>query len=169
MNHLITLADLVVGLSEWSDRYEALDVFADDVAEMRARPPLRGLKFIGTSPPRWEVRHGGTTYHVILFEEAGVLRLERPRASLATRAARTGVAGAAGAAIGATLEKAAEQKGSAAKLGLLLGLVIGAVAEGVAASKPRRAFTLRFDPVKRSWLAYDGGLMNWMREKLLPA
>lgn len=122
--------------------------------------------------PRFEFERASTTYHVVLHEEQGVLRLERPRPDVIARFGRTALAGAAGAGVGAllaTLANATEKKGSAAQLGLLLGLVVGAVAEGAAASAPQRVFALEFDPRRREWLAYDGGLLHWMRERLLPA
>jgi len=164
----LTLPDLIAGVESWEGRYDAIDVFADDVEEMHGPEPLKGLRLVDEKPLRYELAHAGRTYHVVLFEDAGVLRLEKPRAEVLTRIGRASLAGAAGAAIDAIVAKSEEQKGSAAKLGLLLGLFAGAFAEGIAASRPQRIYAMRFDPYKREWVFYEGGLRNWMREKLLP-
>lgn len=168
----LTLDNLADGLDEWNGRYEAIDVFADDVAEMQGTEPLGGLTRLPDERPRFEFRRGTRGYHVVLFEDAGVLRLEYPRPELLTRlgqAASTGAAGTGAGALAATLANATGQKGSAAQLGLLLGLVVGSAEAGANGSGPRRVFALEFHAGRREWLAYDGGLIRWMREKLLPA
>ena len=134
--------------------------------------PLAGLRRLADDPPRFEWKRGAKNYHVVLYQEQGVLRLELPRRDVLERIARTALVGSAGAGVGAlvaTLANATEKKGSAAQFGLLLGLVVGAVAEWADASKPQRVFALEFDPRRREWMAYDGGLMHWMRQRLLPA
>lgn len=100
---------------------------------------------------------------------AGVVRLERPRADAITRFARIAGAGAVGSLVGSLLANVAEQKGSAAKLGMLLGLFAGAFADAGTSRRPQRVFAMRFDPWKREWLFYSGGLRRWLNEKLLPA
>lgn len=73
-----------------------------------------------------------------------------------------------GALIGAAIGAAIARKGKGAAAGLVLGLLAGAVLSGGAANTPRRVFTLRFEPSTGEWRAYDGGLVPWMKEALLP-
>lgn len=49
----------------------------------------------------------------------------------------------------------------------LLGLLIGdPIGDGLADA--RRIFAMQLDPVTRQWVAYGGGLLRWMKERLLP-
>lgn len=165
----IHLDDLVTGLDEWKGRYFALDVFADDVAELQEPEPLKNLTPLGGEPPRFEFQREGITYHLVLFHEQGVLRIERAKPDAATRMARVAPTGQAGAVIGAAVQAATKKKGAAAQLGLLLGLVVGATVDGDRSAEPQRLFALRFDTRSRTWRMYNGGLLEWVRRELLPA
>ncbi len=164
----LTLQDLVAGLDRFGSAYHAIDVFADDVEELRAGAPIRGLQSLGVDGRRFVYSlPDGRSYELLVFPAEGVVRLARPSADAGTYAGEGAALGAvAGTAIGA----ASTRKGEGAAVGLLLGLLVG-VAIGVSSSKepaPRRVFTLSFDPATREWQAYDGGLVPWMKEQLLP-
>jgi hypothetical protein len=49
----------------------------------------------------------------------------------------------------------------------VLGLLVGAPIQGSVRS--RRVLTVRFNGTDRSWKAYDGGLVRWMKRELQPA
>lgn len=166
MTHRITFDDMIAGLEEWRGRYVALDVFADDVEELRSTDEVDGLTEVGGNPPEFALSRRGRTYRIVLFEKQGVLRLELPSDALVAPSRRLALAGLAGPAIAAALSK----KGRGAELDLLLGLLVGASRDGNAPTDaPRRSFTMEFDRASRSWLAYTGGLMNWMTRELMPA
>lgn len=168
MNGKLTIAELARGLEHFgAGRYNALDVFADDVDEVRASR--------GGLPRHWrplgndgafEVPVDGTPYFVRVFREAGVVRLSRePEPVVSNSAPEGALFGAlAGAAIGA----AASKKGEGLVGGLLLGLLVGAALGGATEVEPapQRVFTMRFDPLSREWKTYNGGLVRWMKSEL---
>lgn len=172
MSERLTIPDLVKALEKFGQRYEAVDVFADDIEELEelknnsehpALSPLdqEGRQFVAGS--------GGERYKLTI-NESGVARFERYQGPLSGTMSGSIIGGALGAAIAA----ATNTKGdawAAGLLGLLVGAGIGATV-GVASSPPRGAprwvFTLSFDPRTRQWRAYDGGLTPWVKEQLLP-
>lgn len=169
----LTLDNLVAGLETFSDRYQALDVFIADVAEIRSLAdgaPVPGLRPEPETESSFEFEHETTRYHLQLFVEDGVARLTRavavPQRSATTGA---GVGAAVGPALGAAVaSKRQPLEGAAA--GLLLGLLVGAAlgAAGAEAPPARKVFTLCFDPALGQWRAYDGGLVRWMKSRLAP-
>lgn len=168
MTQKLTIADLVAGLDQFGMRYNALDVFADDVADLgaaRAGRVPRGWRRLD-DPALFEVRVGSTPYYVRLFENAGVVRLLRePDVAAGSNAAGGALIGAlAGAAIGV----AASKKGEGLVGGLLLGLLVGAMIGNAQEPSPHHVFTMRFDPATRSWRTYNGALVRWMKSELSP-
>lgn len=141
-------------------RYSAVEVFASDIqevldAEASKRWP-EGVKQLETSsafsvdvdgaPYRFEILPNG----VVRFSKAG---------SPATASNAALVGALVGGAIGASNSK----KGDGAIAGMLLGLLVGKMLE------PRstdRVFTVRFDGESRDWVAYDGGLVNWLKTNM---
>jgi hypothetical protein len=175
-NPQLKLTDLVLGLERFGDRYEAIDVFADDVLEAWTGQPVPGLQLLDAEGRRYRYTPStGGSYDVEVFPAHGILRLSRPTAVADLPGAVAGalVGAAAGAITGVlayeAVRSAQTKKGEAAAAGLVLGLLAGAaLAGGVQPNAPRRVFTLRFDPVTGQWRAYDGGLVRWMKEHLLP-
>jgi hypothetical protein len=165
-NPQLKLPDLVLGLERFGDRYAAIDVFADDLLEIRSAESVAALVDMGGD--RFTYWYQSKSYLLEVIREAGVVRLSRfPSASAAApEAAPAVLAGLAGtAAIGAALSK----KGEGAAFGLILGLLAGAVIGAQQSSAPpRRVFALRFDSATGQWRPYDGGLVPWMKENLLP-
>jgi len=165
---LLRIDDLVAGLEAYDGRYEAIDVFADDVQELRSAEAISGLRALDENGHKFLLSPAGRTksYVLELFPDAGVLRLSIAPSRSSNPGTGAALGGLAGTAIGA----AATKKGEGAAAGLLLGLLVGA-ALGAASddpSRPQRVFTLRFDPDAMRWQAYDGGLVRWMKQELLP-
>jgi hypothetical protein len=156
--------DLIHGLERFGDRYEALDVFADDVLELRPQTRGQGCK------PLIMTGAGEKNYELDLFPETGVARLSQaqgnPAPSLET-AVISGVVigGLAAAGIAIAAGKKGEPAGSAWCCRMLAGAALGV---GLHEDAPRRVFTLSFDPGTGKWPAYDGGLVTWMKEQLTP-
>ena len=145
--------DLIAGLMLFGgDRYHAVEVFADDLSES-------ALTQVATEPV---ISRDGKTFRFSVFADRGVVRLEIADPS------SIGPAAAVGATVGAAVGAAAREKGEAllggALLGLLVGGLIGAASDG---NKPRRVFAMQFDPLTRQWMAYDGTLLRWMKDRLL--
>ncbi len=164
MKRRLTLDELVAGLEGWNGRYDALDVFADDLQELHEPTAVEGLVDLGGQPRRFGLTRKGMRYELVIFTSDGVARLQTARGEFGPAGPPTGLAGDAGAAIDAALLK----KGRGAELRLLLGLLIGSVAEAATPNARRRAFTMEFDPMLREWVAYSGGLIHWMRRELIP-
>lgn len=170
MSSLLTIKDLANGLESLGDTYNALDVFADDVWEVKSLQH-------GVVPGGWtrldlsafSVLVGQKVYYLRLFESEGVVRFSRESdVSNGNKAAAGAFIGAlAGGAIGA----ASNKKADGLVGGLFLGLLIGAVLGGTVASEPptHRVFTLKFDPETRTWRTYNGALVRWMKSELSAA
>ena len=62
------------------------------------------------------------------------------------------------------------QRGEGILGGALLGLLVGGLLSTSAQSTTavRKVFAMELDPATRTWLAYDGTLLRWMKDRLLP-
>lgn len=159
----LTVSNLVAALDQFP-AYYAIDVFADDLSELRQRtaalPPMRQLDAQGRS---YVVTHQDRNFKLDLFPQQGVARLSRDGAALTATGAATGTL--AGTLIGTAIEAASKQKGAGLLGGALLGLLVGA-SLGSSAGDGRRVFALTYDPTSGQWRAYDGGLLRWMKDQL---
>lgn len=170
----LMLMDLVLGLERFRGRYEAIDVFADDVSEAHSAEPVAGLRALDAERLRFrytvpeEKPHAGHSYDVELFPDAGVVCMSRvtqapPAPPVAVGEVLTGQHATD------AVNSARRHRGEGAAEDLVLGLLVGAVlGTSTTPNAPRRVFTLRFDASLREWRAYDGGLVPWMKEHLLP-
>src|SRR4051812_31941563 len=136
--------------------YHAIDVFADDLGELRAWPLPANLRPLDGQGRTFLVTHEGKNLKLEIFPEQGVARLSR-NGLLATI---TSVVGStiAGSLVGAAIAAAGQQKGAGLLGGQLLGLLVGASLGG-AAGDARRVFALTYDHVSGQWQPYDGGLL----------
>jgi hypothetical protein len=155
----LNLSNLVAALNQFP-RYHAIDVFADDLAELRD-PARAGLRPLDPQGRRFGVTHGGADFILEVFEENGVARLSKTTGSSATSAG----AGVALALVGVAIEAAGKRKGDGMLGGLLLGLLIGEPLGGHA-DDARRVFALAYDHGAEQWRPYDGGLLRWMKGQL---
>jgi hypothetical protein len=147
-----TLVELARVLRRYKGRYLYLDVFADDVSDLRDHAWRNaGSHLLGSLP-------GGISIRADALP-GGVLRLslsdEKPPSALLA-------AGALGGLIGA----ATETKGGLLG-GLILGVLVGAVIEN--ATQMNRVMTLRFDSSSDRWATYDGPLLPWAMKHLVPS
>ena len=148
--------DLVKALQTFAgNRYEAVDVFADNLSESALAEVAQG----GVKKVK------GKTYRFSLFKDHGVVRLGRDVGSNPEGAM---VGAAIGGAIAAASLAASKQRGDGVLGGALLGLLVGGVLGAATTPPVRKVFAMEFDPVARAWVAYDGTLLRWMKDKLLP-
>jgi hypothetical protein len=173
-NPKLRLMDLVLGLERFGERYEAIDVFADDVLEARSAEPVPGLDALDREGLRFRYTvpeskpHAGESYDLDLFPDAGIIRMSRAKQALPA-SALPGHEGLTGPRATDAANAARRKRGEGAAEGLVLGLLAGAMpGSSTKPNTPRRVFTLRFDPSLGQWRAYDGGLVAWMKEHLLP-
>lgn len=159
----LKLDDLVRGLERFRDRYQAFGVFADDLAQLDEAAPIQGLKAIDPAGRKYRWTTEAGSYELRLSPEEGVVHLHRATAREVQAEAAAFDAAVARAAIKAATDK----KGGGAGRGPLLGLLIGKMPEGTA-GLPDRIFTMEFDPQAGEWRAYDGGLVRWMKQELIP-
>lgn len=163
----LKLHDLAEGLRGHQARYVALDVFADDVEEVVALSkgrPVPGLTPVDAEGNRFQFQDG-ERFELQLLPDTGVARVTRAKKAPDKLGAAL-VGGVAGAAIMAAVTK----KGDGWLVGLVLGMLAGAIlGNPLQPNVPDRVFTLRFDPTSRKWAAYEGGLVKWMKHQLLPA
>jgi hypothetical protein len=140
----LEVRDLVLALQE-HPRYHTISVFADDLSMMARDSVAHGL-----------VQHKAVYegFHFSVLPEHGLVRLNRGT-YLDTSINDLGDA----------VQKAAQLKEGFKTdiFGLLIGDKLSQAPES-----PRKIFTLLFDPIYKKWGVYDGGLLKWMKEKLLP-
>jgi hypothetical protein len=174
-NPQLKLMDLVLGLERFGDRYSAIQVFADDVLEARSAEPVLGLSGLDREGRRFRYTvpegrsHAGESYDLDLFPDAGVLQMRRAAENEPTTQGLPPRDGLTGALADQAVRAARRKRGEAAAEDLVLGLLVGTTLKG--STRPhaaRRVFTLRFEPSTGGWRAYDGGLVRWMKEQLLP-
>jgi hypothetical protein len=165
----VAVHDLVSALERFGGKYEAIDVFANDIVELsqwaatRLLPPH--IQAVNAEGKLFVVRHGTQSYRLEIFPVEGVARLSRWLGAAPSQVNSAIAGGAVGAAIGAAL---ATKGGDAWIGGLLLGLLVGAAigVSGNADTGPHRVFALVFDAAAKEWRPYDGGLLRWMKERL---
>ena len=171
----LSLSNLVAALDQFP-RYHAIDVFADDLGELRELSS--GFRPLDAQGQSFLVSHQGREFKLEIFPDRGVVRLSRtstassaidPSGGFMARGlgegTAGGVTGAAGGLVGEAVAIAAKQKGTGLLGGLLLGLLVGASLGG-AAGDARRVFALSYDRAGEQWQAYDGGLLRWMKSQL---
>jgi hypothetical protein len=165
----VAVHDLVSALERFGGKYEAIDVFANDIVELSQWAPTRQLpphiQAINAEGTVFVVRHGTQSYRLEIFPAEGVARLSRWLGAAPNQVNSAIAGGALGAAIATALDK----KGGDAWIGgLLLGLLMGAAigGSGNASTAPHRVFALVFDAAVKDWRPYDGGLLRWMKERL---
>jgi len=140
----LEVRDLTLVLQEYQ-RYHAISVFADDLSMMARDAVGHGL-----------VQHKAIyeDFHFSVLPEHGLVRLNR----------------------GTYLDTSVNDLGEAVKKAIQLkegfktdifGVLIGDKLSEHPES-PRKIFTLVFDPIYKKWGVYDGGLLRWMKERLLP-
>ncbi len=148
--HQLSLDDLVRGLEYFGERYEALDVFTRDLQEVGRMLMER------RDEPAFVFERGGRSYK-LRFHPSGIARLTRARQETPGPAERQAMPGPLSAALAAT---SLNQWLPAAVVGFLVG--------GPLTDRPdplRRMFTMHYDPSEGGWCAYDGPLLELLREK----
>ena len=114
----LTVSNLVAALDRFP-AYHAIDVFADDLAELRQPTPssMRPLDAPGRS---FLVRDQGRDFKLEIFPERGLARLSKNGSAPTATGGVTGTS--AGSLFGAAINAANTQKGAGLLGGALLGL-----------------------------------------------
>lgn len=157
----LTVSNLVAAL-DWFPAYFAIDVFADDLAEL-GQPMSSSVRALDAQGRGFLVTHQDRNFKLDIFPDRGVARLSKYGPAPTATGAVTGAL--AGGLVGAAIDTAKKQKGAGLLGGALLGLLVGATLGG-AAGDARRVFALMYDPAAGEWRAYDGGLLRWMKDQL---
>jgi hypothetical protein len=161
---VLTLRDVVRVLKQYRGRYEALDAFVDDVAELSAEG-LEGAMSVRSAPPLFRVPVESETLYVEVFPANGTarFRLTQPPSSGGASLGPTALGGLVGSAIGAASKSKDGLLG-----GLVLGILVGA-AISAATGPAERTLALRFDPSTSEWRVYSGPLVRWAKRTIHPA
>jgi hypothetical protein len=158
----LNLSNLVAALNQFP-AYHAIDVFADDLAELQQWPVSPNLQQLDAQGRSFLVTYQGTSFRLEIFPARGVVRLSKDGVPPATT--RAVWDGLAGGLVQEAIAAARKQKGDGLLGGVLLGLLVGALLGG-AAGDARRVFALTYDRASGQWRAYDGGLLRWMKAQL---
>jgi len=156
----MTVSNLVAALDRFP-AYHAIDVFADDLAELR-QPIPPSMHPLDAQGRGFLVTHQDRNFKLDIFPERGVARLSKHGPATAAGA---GIGELTGSLVAAAIDTASKQKGAGLLGGALLGLLVGAALGGVAGDA-RRVFALMYEPAVGQWRAYDGGLLRWMKDQL---
>lgn len=164
-HRMLSLTQLVEGLERDGTRYQALDIFAWQVREVRDALEHRNLgelRVLGRDAEHtcFGFERNGSSYQINVHR-SGVARLTR-RAIKGLSSEQVAL-GAVGAAVGAIAAGTIMDSGKDLPA-MVLGFLVGA-ALGTSPDSPRRALTIRYDEEQGRWRAYDGPLAKWIREQ----
>jgi len=167
---MLSLPNVSSALRHYRGRYEYLDVFADDVAELASDAWPQALTVTGDGQAAIDV--SGIRLFVRLFPEKGIarFRLADQLSSVVSKAAESSSGGAP--AISPDAIETARSNASQLKEGLLGGLIVGMLvgtAAGAEAQPVERVLALEFDSERDTWRAYDGPYLRWAKRALQPA
>lgn len=154
---MVNLNDIAELLQERADRFDSLDVFADDVDELASKR-AELFQLIETRPRPRFLAAAGRRRLLVEFHDHGVARFRLTTKKTSARKAPI-AAGILGAALGAATK---EKNGFLG--GLILGLLVGRLLD-----TPDRAMALRFDELTQEWRLYDGPLLDWAKKRLAAA
>jgi hypothetical protein len=159
-NARLSLNQLVRGLERYDGKYDALEIFVDDVEELHAL--RRGEQL----PTQLEARADGKDlvfkvsekpYRMSISEKSGTARITRGAAADGGTDL-TVLGGIVGTAIG----HATGSKGDGWVPGLVLGLLAGHALDN---EKKQRTIAVRYDAETGEWRAYGGPMSQWMRQQ----
>lgn len=156
----ISVSDLTRALDRFNGKYEVVEVFADDIAELQGAYVDADVEDKEDEVVLRFQRDDGS-FNLAIDKSSGVARFTRGKRGLGHVVSGALVGGAVGAAIAVASSKKGEGWLGGLVLGLLAGAALGVVTEG---TQPRRVFALRYDPAQRDWFPYDGGLVPWLKD-----
>jgi len=158
------LNDLVDALSLFKNgRYHTIAVFADDVASLALLQQRQSPESTASDVHRLSVMVNEKNFLLSVSAE-GVVRLSR---STLPKPAGQGVF--ISGFLEHAIRRARAKKGASGVPGIF-GVLIGPSINGTPSSdtepgEPRFVFVVQFDST-RQWIAYDGGLVRWLKEEL---
>jgi hypothetical protein len=163
MSARLTLAELVDGLTRLDDIFFRLDVFADDVEGLDPDRPSDRLRRMQPTSEQYFFEERNREFALTLSDE-GIVRVTRVEDATAVESEEVTPE------IHRAIATARRKKGAGWPSGLVLGIGVGGlIGEPGPGPRPRRMLTMRFDPEKRTWSAYDGGLVTWLKSEFLRA
>lgn len=162
---MLQLRDIANVLRGYRKRYRYLDVFADDVEELRQKTLADCATVLQREPqPMVSVPVDDDLLVIELYPSQGIARCRLDDSYAAPTHAVDGAI--LGSILGSLLGAA-----TSIKEGLLGGLVLGMLVGGViGATQPvERVLAMQFEPEKKSWRLYDGPLLRWAKRTMEPA
>ena len=156
----ISLVRLARGLERYDGKYEAFEIFADDVEELHAikrgerLPADLEARAIGND---LVFKVNGKPYRMTISAQSGIARVTRG-ADAYGESDFTVLGGIVGSAIGL----ASGSKGEGWVPGLILGLLAGHL---MGTQRRDRTVAVRYDPQTQEWRAYGGPMSQWMRRQ----
>ena len=158
INNLVQALD---GAPGGTSRYHAFHVFADDLLEAVERRPVTSMLPAAVGIRTFTLERGERFFGLTIWERSGVLRLRRlpplRGRSFDHLPRLTGTLGDF-ALQAARVARSLKGDAECPILGLLIGSKIG---------DSQHIFPLEFDTRAGTWHVYDGGLVSWMKDRLL--
>lgn len=156
----ISLTTFARALERYGDRYDALEVFADDVEELHLL--RRGEPLEAALDPKMDGKDllfnvEGKRYRLALTEKSAIARITRATGAPGQPMDNKMLGGLIGSAIGL----AASAKGE----GWLPGLIVGVLAGHVLDQRKERTITVQYDPQTHQWGAFGGPMSQWLRQR----
>jgi len=161
----LRLSDIASVLLSRRGDFVALDVFANDVAEIAGQEAV----FMPVGPDQYQADVTGTKVDVQIFRDRNIARftLAQPNDSLAGGALGAAAGALSGALFGGAVENR-QQSPTGSIFGLLIGGLLGAaVGHALTGQRvPRQILTLRYDRNEGQWKVYHGPYLGWAKEAL---
>jgi hypothetical protein len=167
----LNIMEITVGLAQFGERYHAIDLFADDVQEveqLRSGEFPAGLTPIDPEGRRFHIQLGEKNPHQLeIYPDTGRTRVMHgfARTENENDFNLDSAHGYSGDIAQTAIKTALLRKGNCWPSGLVLALLNGH-AIGAGPQSARRVCAISFDPKRRNWNAYDGGLLRWMKNEL---
>jgi hypothetical protein len=162
---MVQLRDIAKALDEDRDGYEYLDVFADDIYELREGKLSGGGRTVRReSHPALTIPVEDKILLIELYVEQGIARCRLVSAQDQATESSSVEGMIPGDVLQRLLQVAREKKE-----GLLGGLVLGMLIGRGSRSPVEIVLAMQFDPVSKRWQLYDGPLLRWAKQTIQPA
>lgn len=158
----ISVNDLTQALEHFNGKYQAVEIFADDIVELEGPNIDAAMVDLGDDIQlKFQLANG--PYEMIVDKATGVARFMRGEEGSSSTLGGMVLGGAIGGAVAAATSKKGDGWVGGMVLGLLAGAALGAASND---QGPRRVFALRYDPINGQWMPYDGGLVPWLKNNM---
>jgi hypothetical protein len=159
----LSLAQAATALERYDGKYQAFDVFADDIEELYAlgnAEPLSDELNVAIDDGDLLFSAHGKRYRLALAPQSGMARITRADGARSELVRPTSDFKGLGRLTGSAMAHAISTKGE----GWLPKLFIGVLTMRARGQPDERTITVRYDVPSGQWRAYGGPMSQWLRQ-----